>query len=44
MAYTCMRHKSGFFFGAGKADGPVWAVFAAVLAKDFDEMPLITPS
>ena len=44
MAGTCTRHKPGFFSGAGKADGPVWAVFAAVLGKDSDEMPLITPS
>jgi hypothetical protein len=44
VAGTCIRHKPGFFSGAGKADGPVWAIFAAVLGKDSDEMPLITPS
>jgi hypothetical protein len=44
VADTCIRHKSGFFSGAGKADGPVWAVMSVVPGKDFDEMPLITPS
>lgn len=40
--YTC--HKPGFFSGAGKADKPVWVIYAVVLAKDSDEMLLITPS
>jgi hypothetical protein len=44
VADTCIRHKPGFFSGAGKADEPVWVIFAIVLAKDSDEMPLITPS
>ena len=44
MAGTCTRHKPGFFSGVGKAVEPVWVDFAAMLGKDFDEMPLITPS
>ena len=44
MADTCIRHKSGFFSGEGKAGEPVWVIMSVGPGKDFDEMPLITPS
>ena len=36
--------KLGFLKNAGKASVTFWCSFAVVFLRDFNEMPLITPS